>query len=95
MIAPIISNTRPTAASGTRTGAMSMRGGEDQAHRSQDLERADRLEGAGAEVLDECRGAGGGQLLLGPDQHDGAGDQKGCGQQARNDPQSDVHESSP
>src|SRR6266542_1447858 len=69
------------------------RGGQDQAHRSQNLEGADGLDAAGAEVLDPS--PAGGQLLLWLDQLHGAAGQEGYGQQSRNDPQSDVHERSP
>jgi hypothetical protein len=93
MTAPTISTSRPTAASGTRTGAMPSAAGRIRPHRSQDLKGADGLDGAGAEVLDPSEA--GGQLLLGLSQLHGAAGQEGYGQQSRNDPQSDVHEGSP
>jgi hypothetical protein len=41
------------------------RGGQDQAHRAQELKNSDGLEGTGAEVFDPCRGgAHAGHLLL-------------------------------
>jgi hypothetical protein len=64
----------------------SERGGQDQAHRSEDFEGADGLDGAGAEVFDPSH-AEGGQHLLGPGQPYGAAGQEGYGQQCCDDPQ--------
>src|ERR671917_2406083 len=92
IVAPAISNTKPTASSQRHQNRRDVdRGGQDQAHRSQDLEGSDGLDGAGAEVFDPSRSGGGGQLLLRHDQLGYAGGQVDNGQQSGNDPQSEVH----
>ena len=60
----------------TRDGVLVIKA---QAHRSQDLEGSDGLDGAGAEVFDPSPARGGGQLLLGQDQLDGTAGQEGNG----------------
>jgi hypothetical protein len=65
------------------------RSGQDQTHRSQDLEGSDGLDAAGTEVFDPSRTRrSGGYLLLRHDQLAAAGDQVGNGKQSGNDPQS-------
>src|SRR5215216_798103 len=93
MNAPTISNTRPTAASGTRTGAMSSVAGRIRptAARTSRVPMALML----LPLKSSTPPAEGGQLLLGPGELHGAAAQEGHGQQSGSDPQSDVHEGSP
>jgi hypothetical protein len=69
------------------------RGGQDQTHRSQDLEGSDGLDAAGTEVFDPSRTRrNGGDLLLRQNQLAAAADQVGNGKQSGNDPEREVHE---
>jgi ubiquinone/menaquinone biosynthesis C-methylase UbiE len=71
------------------------RGGQDQAHRSQDFEGSDGLDAAGAEVVDPSAEAQRGDLLLGNDQLADAANEERNGKHSGNDPQSQVHGVSP